>query len=74
MVKSAVKLNYFALDNPCIAHASNFGSRKMSGPDLSDEHAVVRVLRYSRVSGMAEYSLPMAAKHRIFLTYTDSDW
>ena len=42
-------------DNPCIARASREVSRKMSNPESSDGHVVIRVLGYLKKSGMAEY-------------------
>ena len=52
--RSAAKLNYLALDNPCIAFASKDLSRKMSDPEPSDEKSIIRVLRYLKQSGMVE--------------------
>ena len=44
--RAAAKLNYLALDNPCMAYASKVVSRKMSDPEPSDDKSITRVLRY----------------------------
>ena len=53
--RAAARLNFSALDNPCIAYASKEVSRKMSDPEPSDEKSIIRVLRCLKQSGMVEY-------------------
>ena len=72
--RAAAKLNYLALDNPCIAYASKEVSRKMSDPEPSDEKSIIRVLRYLKQSGMVEYLYKWQDSPTEILVYTDSDW
>ena len=72
--RAAAKLNYLALDNPCIAYASKEVSRKMSDPEASDEKSIIRVLRYLKQSGMVEYLYKWQDSPNEILVYTDSDW
>ena len=43
--RAAVKRNYLAPDNPCVAYASKEVSRKMSDHEPSGEQSIIRVLR-----------------------------
>ena len=72
--RAAAKLNYSALDNPCLAYASKEVSWKMSDSDEpSDEKSLIRVLRYPKQSCMVEYMYKWQDPNEILL-YTDIDW
>ena len=72
--RAAAKLNYLALDNPCIAYASKDVSRKMSDPEPSDEKSIIRFLRDLKQSGMIEYLYKWHDSPNEILVYTDSEW
>ena len=73
--RAAAKLNYWALDNPCICiRKQGSVSRKMSDPEPSDEKSMIRVLRYLKQSGVVEYLYKWQDSPTEILVYTDSDW
>ena len=72
--RTAARLNYASLDNPCIAFAAKEASRTMSAPRICDEAKVKRILRYLLAYPVATYLYAWQAAPLSLEGFSDSDW
>ena len=72
--RAAARINYIALDDPRIAHASKMISQRMARPTEEGEARIKRVLRYLSGYPVCQWNFEWQGEQAFLLGYSDSDW